>query len=192
MNSNSSHIKLTPKEEKYSQEYVKTGNKSEAYRLSYSTKNMTSKTVNEKACRLFQRGKVRARIKQLQEQLAERNKMTLDKVVQGIAEIATFDIAELYDEKGNFKNIHDIPRHVRTAITGIKVTEEFEGFGEDRTSIGFTKDIKIINKLDAYKDLMKHFGGYKVDNAQKADRVPSREERDAFLKEIKEEIKSSK
>lgn len=167
MSSDNLHIKLTIKEESFCQAYLKKGNKSEAYRLSYSTKNMKPESIHVEAQKIYKRPKVTLRIKQLQDEIAERNKMTLDKVVAGIAEIATFDIAELYDEKGTLKNIHDIPKAIRTAISGIKVTEEFQGFGPEKEIIGFTKDVKIINKLDAYKELMRYFGGYKKDNDQK-------------------------
>lgn len=94
------------------------------------------------------------------EEIKQAAKMTLEKAVQQISEIATFDIAECYNENGSLKSIHDIPKHIRTSISGIKVTEEFEGFGKDRESTGFTKELKIINKLDAYEKLMKHLGGY--------------------------------
>jgi len=159
---------LTPKQEKFCIEYVRIGNKSEAYRNAYNPKNSKEETINENASRLSKNSKVLARVKQLREELLERNKMTLDKVVQGIAEIATFDIAELYDENNNLKSIHDIPANIRTAISGIKTLEEFDGFGKDRTSIGFTKDVKIINKMEAYRELMKHFGGYENNNKQKS------------------------
>jgi len=163
--------RLTPKQEKFCQEYIITGNKSEAYRNSYSAGNMKSETINNKAYQLMLREDIRARVEQLQNELKKRNEITLDKVIKGIADIATFDIAELYDENGVFKNIHDIPKNVRTAISGIKTLEEFDGYGKDKESIGFTKDVKIINKLDAYRELMKYFGGYELHNKQKTDSV---------------------
>ncbi|MHB1106562.1 MAG: terminase small subunit [Lutibacter sp.] len=176
--------KLTVKQDKFCWEYVKLGSKSAAYRAAYSTKNMTSKTVNEKASRLSSNGKIRARVEHLQKELEERNKMTLDKVVSAISEIALFDIAELYDEQGNFKSIHEIPKSIRTAINSIKITEEFQGFGKDKESIGFIKEVKIINKLDVYIELMRYFGGYKQDNEQKAAVFNSAEAREKRVEEL--------
>lgn len=158
---------LTPKQEKFCVEYIRTGNKSEAYRLSYDAENMPNESIHVKANEVYNNVKVTLRVSELRKELAERNKITLDEVVQHISQIATFDIAECYDESNNLKSIHDIPKHIRTAIMGLKVLEEFQGFGKDKESIGFTKDIRVINKLDAFEKLMKHLGGYEKDNTQK-------------------------
>lgn len=178
---------MTNKQQRFCEEYVIDLNATQAaIRAGYS-----EKTADQQASRLLTNVKVQILVQKFKSEISKRNEVTVDKVVKGIAEIATFDIAELYDENGALKNIHDIRKSMRTAISGIKVFEEFTGFGKDRESIGFTKDIRIINKLDAYKELMKYFGGYEKDNEQKKDKVPSREERDKFLKSFKEELKKS-
>ena len=171
MKGSSEQIKLTKKQEAFCQEYILCGVKSEAYRKAYDTENMTDKSVWELSSVLSKDLKVSSRIEQLQKEAAERNKITLDQVIKHISEIATFDIADCYDEKGNLLPIHDIPLAARGAITSIKALEEFDGFGKDRTSIGFTKEIKLLNKLDAFEKLMKHLGGYEKDNAQKKPEV---------------------
>ena len=71
---------LTPKQEAFVQTYIETGNASEAYRLAYDTK-ASSKTVHEKASRLLAEGKVRARLKALQEKHSERHEVTVDSLV---------------------------------------------------------------------------------------------------------------
>lgn len=162
---------LTPKQEKFSQMYVELGNQYQAYKNAYKTDNMKDGSIRAKASELFNNPLVSSRINELRKELSTRNSATLDKVVRGIADIATFDIAELYDKDGNFKNIHDIPKYIRSAITGIKVFEEFEGQGRDRVCTGMVKEVKIINKLDAFEKLMKHLGGYELDNNQNSNKV---------------------
>ena len=56
---------LTPKQEAFCLEYLKCGNASEAYRKTYDTKG-SEKTINEKASRLLNGGKIRARLELLQ------------------------------------------------------------------------------------------------------------------------------
>ncbi len=57
---------LTPKQEKFAKCVVLDGmNYSDAYRNSYDTSRMTDKTVNERASRLKDEVKIRARIKEL-------------------------------------------------------------------------------------------------------------------------------
>lgn len=161
-------MSLTPKQELFCQKYVLTGNKSEAYRIAYNADNMKDETIHKKASALTSKEEVRGRIQEIQKDLEDRNKLNLDKVIQHISEIATFDIAECYNESGRLKSIHDIPKNIRSAITGIKVYEENTFIDGNKIKIGETKELKIINKLDALKDLMKHFGGYENDNKQKA------------------------
>jgi len=71
--------KLTAKQEKFCQEYIKCGNQSEAYRLSYEVgENTKDKTVWEAACRVMADSKVSARVFELQELAQERTLTTVD------------------------------------------------------------------------------------------------------------------
>lgn len=60
--------KLTPKQEKFVQEYILNGgNKTQAYIAAYDTKDMLKETIMSAACRLFNDYKVSARYKELLE-----------------------------------------------------------------------------------------------------------------------------
>lgn len=180
--------KLTIKEEKFAQAYVKTGNKSEAYRLSYSTKNQTKKSINENASRLSKRIKVLSRIEQLQAEISERNKITIDECVQRLTSMARFDLNDIYNEDGSLKKLSEIPEDSRMAIESLD-TDEIKVDGK---VVGYTRKLKISNRRANLIELMKHLGGYEKDNQQKVDKIPTREERDAFLNGLKEELKSFK
>lgn len=56
---------LTPKQEKFCQEYIRCGNASEAYRRAYDAKNMKPETINVKAVELLKNGKVSVRLSEL-------------------------------------------------------------------------------------------------------------------------------
>jgi phage terminase small subunit len=62
---------LTKKQEIFCKEYVKSGNKTQAYRIAYNTSRMKDETVHNKAYALSEKGEVRARIKELQAIAAE-------------------------------------------------------------------------------------------------------------------------
>ena len=59
----------------------------DAYRAAYSTQRMTDKTVWEKASRLMADDKVRARVKELRDQLAEESIMTAQERLQYLTRI---------------------------------------------------------------------------------------------------------
>ena len=111
---------LTPKQEKFCQEYVKTGNKSGAYRIAYSCENMKEATINNNAYKLFENNDITTRINTLQK------KIELDHGV---------DIA--------------------WCIEKLKLVVEDDD--KDRVS--------AIDKL------IKHLGGYEIDNKQKSNEV---------------------
>lgn len=68
--------KLTPKQEKFCKEYIKTGNASEAYKNSYDAENMKPDTIYPAASRLLADCKIDARIKELQKELEKEFKFT--------------------------------------------------------------------------------------------------------------------
>lgn len=70
---------LTPKQEKFCQEYIKTGNASEAYRRAYDTKKSKESTINRRAKELLDDGKITARLKELQQPAIEKAEMTLER-----------------------------------------------------------------------------------------------------------------
>ncbi len=62
--------KLTEKQERFAHEYILCmGNRSEAYRKAFNTSKMKQETIWSKACLMMKNDKVRARIKELQEDI---------------------------------------------------------------------------------------------------------------------------
>lgn len=64
---------LTPKKNKFAEEFVKCGNQSEAYRRAYNCKNMKPETVTEAASKLMQDYDVSTRVKELQARIEKKN-----------------------------------------------------------------------------------------------------------------------
>lgn len=81
---------LTPKQEKFCQEYIQCGNASEAYRRAYDAKNMKPETINKRSGELIQNGAIKGRIENLNAEIkskaiasAEEIQETLTKLLRG-------------------------------------------------------------------------------------------------------------
>lgn len=78
---------LTPKQEKFVQCIIEGMSQSDAYRSSYSAKNMSDKTVWESASRLMSDSKVSARIKELREQIDKKTIMTAQERLEWLSSL---------------------------------------------------------------------------------------------------------
>ena len=80
--------KLTPKQNKFAEEYVNTGNASEAYRRAYDVGADTKlETIASKASHLLAEYNISTRVKELQKQQVEEFKITRKDVAEGYLEI---------------------------------------------------------------------------------------------------------
>jgi phage terminase small subunit len=77
---------LTIKQEKFCQEYVKTGNASESYRRAYSAQNMKAEVIHVKACELLKSGNVSVRVVELRAKSSKRNEITVDSLTEMLIE----------------------------------------------------------------------------------------------------------
>lgn len=158
---------ITIKQEAFCQAYVRLGDKSAAYREAYSCGGMKMETVNKRANELSKHGEVSGRIEFLRNEIKEDNKVTIGEIVSTLSDMLRFDIGELYDENGKLKNIHDIPKKARIMISQLD-TDEIKAYMDGESIVvGQTKKLKVFDKLQAVEKLMKHLGGYAVDNSQK-------------------------
>ena len=150
---------LTVKQERFAQKYIELGNGTEAYRQAYDAENMsTQRAISVEACRLLDNPKVALRIQQLEDLQLKRHAVTADRAIVEMAKIAFSDIRKAFDEKGNFKPIHELDDDTAAALAGIEIDELFEGFGRDREQVGNTRKIRIADKKAALDSLFKHLG----------------------------------
>ena len=150
---------LTDKQKRFCEEYMIDLNATQAaIRAGYS-----EKTASESGYENLRKPQIENYIQDLKKDVSERNKITVDECVQILANIARNDIADYYDEKGNLKDIHSIPKESRDAIEEMTSYEEkYEG-----QLLGHVRKIKSSGKQAAIDKLLKHLGGYKEDNSQK-------------------------
>lgn len=78
---------LTPKQEKFAQLYVETGNASESYRLAYDSK-AKAESVHVNASKLLSDAKVSLRVQELREELEEKSLWKRIDSIRTLASIA--------------------------------------------------------------------------------------------------------
>lgn len=155
--------KLNRKRKLFAEEYVKDHNMTQAaIRAGYS-----ERTAYSQGQRLMKNVEIKEYVDQLQAEIRERNKITVDELVETLAAMVRFDIADLYDEKGNLLPINEMSKEARMVIESIESEEEIIG----KKRKGVTRKLKLSNKRANIIELMKYFGAYRKDNEQKAQTV---------------------
>jgi phage terminase small subunit len=150
---------LTPKQERFVQEYLIDLNATQAaIRAGYS-----AKTANEQGSRLLTNVSVRSAIEAAQQKRADRTEITQDRVLQELARIAFFDLRKLYREDGSLKAMHELDDDAAAVLAGVDVVEMAGGAkigGDEGVSHVpmFTKKAKIPDKVAALGLAMRHLG----------------------------------
>lgn len=160
-------VNLTPKQENFCIEYLKSGNASDAYRRSYNAKKMSAKVIANRASELLDNGDITVRLEELKKPVIEKTQLTLERVILENMNVAFFDIRTILDNDGAVKPVNEWPPEAGAAISSIEVLEQYEGSGKDRVFVGYLKKVKLVEKGAALDRLMKHLGGYEQDNKQK-------------------------
>ena len=150
---------LSDKRKRFCEEYVKDPNGSEAaIRAGYA-----KKTCRQSAHEILTIPDAIDYIEKIQAKIAKRNKITIDELIQDLAEIKNINIVDLYDENGFLKELHELPKEFTKCIQ--EITETKMKYGKD-TEKAVTK-VKFYSRLDAIEKLAKHLGFYERDNEQK-------------------------
>lgn len=146
--------KLTAKQARFAEEYIIDLNATQAaIRVGYS-----EKTAYSQGQRLLKKVEVKTAIDAALAKRSERTKITADWVLQRLVDEVEADLADLFDENGKTKPVHEWPEVFRTGlVAGIEVSELLEGAGKvskfklsDRL-----KRIELIGKhvdINAFRD----------------------------------------
>jgi hypothetical protein len=85
--------KLTPKQERFCQAYVETGNGAEAYRQAYDTK-AKAQVCADKAWHLLGRVDIRLRVEALRAQVAKRHEVTVESILAELEQTRAFAMSK--------------------------------------------------------------------------------------------------
>jgi phage terminase small subunit len=153
--------KLTIKQEKFVQGLFAGLSQREAYKQAFNCENMKDETIDVKASELANKDKIRVRLDELKNELKSRNMITAERVMAEYAKLAFFDPRKLFNADGTPKNITELDDDTAAALAGLDVQDVYEGYGEDRRFIGYTKKYKLSDKRAALDSIAKCLGMFK-------------------------------
>lgn len=150
--------KLTIKQEKFVQGLFAGLSQREAYKQAYNCENWTDNAMDVEACNLAKSPKISLRLEQLQDELRLRNMVTVERILTEYAKLGFFDPRRLFNSDGTPKDITELDDETAAALTGLDIQEVYEGVGEDRKFIGYTKKYKLTDKKSALDSMSRVLG----------------------------------
>lgn len=171
-------LKLTPKQERFVDEYLTDLNATQAaIRAGYS-----KKTAGRQAIELLNKTHIAHAVAEKKKQIANGIEVTRDRIIKEMARLAFFNIKGLVDSEGNPKQIHELSDDVAAAINGIEITV----IGGQEEQDAHVKKYRIPDKNKSLENLAKILGYMDRDTGSKdsaellaeamnnlADRLPS-------------------
>lgn len=154
-------VKLTIKQENFCNYYVECGNASEAYRRAYNAVNMKDKTIWERASRLLNEYKVKARVDELRKQANDMAKITKERILKELSNMAFSSISEMHNtwiERKEFDRLTDSQKASIKSIS-TKVLKKNVGTKDDPqiVDVEFVK-IELYDKIKAIECINKMLG----------------------------------
>lgn len=146
---------LTPKKERFCQEYlIDFNNTQAAIRCGYSRK-----TAYSIGWELLRKPEIQARINELRAKTANEFSITKESLMAELMAIKNAKLEDITDpETGAILPPAKWPEHMKGVISSLESDELFEGRGEDRAVVGFTKKVKLWEKTKAIEILNKMLG----------------------------------
>ena len=148
-------------------------NQSEVYAKTHNVGKLNKKGICERASRLMKNCNIMARISELRRPVVERFQADHEVWLMRLREIVFLDKRRMFDTHNNCIDIPDMPADVVSSISGFKITEEFVGKKEDETRVpvGYTKEFKMVNPLDAIELYGKALGFFPSEKMALAGKV---------------------
>ena len=124
-----------------------------AIRAGFSVKNADSI-----ASRLVKKSQVSQAIKKAMEERLHRVGVQADKVLTRMARIGYADIRRLYGPNNTLLDVKDWPDDIVPAVAGVETFEEYQGKGEDRHLVGYTKKVRLWDPNPSLTNMAKNLG----------------------------------
>ena len=145
---------LNEKQRRFAREYIIDLNATQAaIRAGYSVK--TAYSIGQ---RLLKNVEIQNEIQHIQKNREKRTDVTADKVVLEMAKVAFINIKDCFTKDNTLKDIQALPDDAAAAITSVETLEEFDYVQGVKKCVGYTKKIKLADKLRALELLGKHLG----------------------------------
>jgi phage terminase small subunit len=147
--------KLTPREERFVEEYLIDLNATAAYRRVYPKASYHTARVN--AAKLLAKTSIRGRIRAWQRRMRRQTGVNGERVIRELARIAFSDIGDVLDfsRPGRVTIRSVIPADARRALASVKVKRLPATAGQPAAEL---VEFKLHNKLAALEKLGRHLG----------------------------------
>jgi phage terminase small subunit len=141
---------LKDKQRKFCEEYIIDFNATQAaIRAGYS-----KKTAAVIGAENLIKPNIQNYLTELKQKAAEESGITKKQLIDELAKIAFFDIRKIYNEDNSLLDIKSFDDDSASAVAGIEVDEIFE----QRQLSGYTKKVKLHNKIAAIERVSKMLG----------------------------------
>ena len=141
---------MTDAQKRFCDEYLIDLNATRAYKVAYP-RCKKDETANAASSRMLRNVKVQEYISEKQQEIEKRTEITQDKVIKELANIAFFNIRNIYNNNGTLKAIKDIDEETIRAISSVKVLQKKLGHS------------KIETTLNTYASVLARFEGQEDD-----------------------------
>ena len=163
---------MTDAQKRFCNEYLIDLNATRAYKVAYS-RCKKDETANAASSRMLRNVKVQEYISEKQREIEKRTEVTQDMVIKELANIAFFNIKNIYNGNGTLKAVKDIDEETIRAISSVKVLQKA---GAMKINIDMdgkdnevpiehiqeqTIEFKTNDKVKALELLGKHLGMFK-------------------------------
>lgn len=143
---------LTVKEEKYVQNLLKGMSQREAYKNSYNASNMKDKTIDERACVLFKKDKIKTRYQELIEKTAKKTIISVQERKELLTKIAIGEEYEAYSS--NDGELYTTPPKIEARMKALDILNKMDGQyiqeikSNNNTIINMSEeDRKLLNNI---------------------------------------------
>lgn len=142
---------ITPKQEKFIQNIVSGMSQREAYKNSYNAKNMADDTIDNKACKLFNSDKIRARYRELMKRLENKAIMTAEERMIWLTKVINCDvkIKQEYDNE-----IKEYDPYMSDRLKALDMLNKMDGQYttkiEGNLAISYEEALKQVSNTDEY------------------------------------------
>lgn len=149
--------KLTPKQQRFVEEYLVDLNATQAaIRAGYA-----ERTAYSQGQRLLKNVEIQQCLQELMQERAQRTEITADRVLQEYARLGFFDPRKLFNDDGSPKGIHELDDDTAAVLAGLEVMEIWEGRGENKEFVGYLKKYKLADKKGALDSISRHLGMFR-------------------------------
>lgn len=101
-----------------------------------------------------------------QDRLRMTSKVTVDHLIEELCKLSFIRAHQFFGENGDLLPVSEWTDEMSAQIAGVDIEALWEGNGEERTMIGYTKKLKFWPKVEAIDKLARILGGYKADREQ--------------------------